>query len=48
MAFRAMTIVSEIVMLTFWHWVEKDIYKRANKVDTYVLQVIRLCISLLV
>ncbi|KAG0609226.1 hypothetical protein M758_8G168000 [Ceratodon purpureus] len=30
-AFRAMTIVSEIAMLTYWHFVQKDIQKRADK-----------------
>lgn len=30
-AFRAMTIVFEIGMLTFWHFVQKDIQKRAEK-----------------
>ncbi|KAG0601172.1 hypothetical protein M758_11G089700 [Ceratodon purpureus] len=30
-AFRAITIVSEVFMLTLWHWIEKDIQKRADK-----------------
>lgn len=34
-AFRALTIISEIGMLTFWHWVEKDIQKRAEKVCSF-------------
>jgi hypothetical protein len=31
-AFRALTIVSEIAMLVGWHWVEKSVEKRADNV----------------
>jgi hypothetical protein len=38
-----MTIVSEITMLTYWHFVQKDIQKRADKVATFTLLVTCLC-----
>ena len=31
-AFRALTIVSEIAMLAGWHWIEKSVQKRADNV----------------